>query len=97
VFVLYQIDIYLFNNINIICFMNNAVKYGIGLLGLAVTVYVVGIAWKRSQKNNSTGSGGFASAGGSKLDRIQGGMGGNIPKAPAQCLCGGIRRDCPCS
>jgi hypothetical protein len=74
--------------------MNNLLKYGIGLAALGLTVYVAGVAWKRSQKKN--GSVGFASAGGSKLDRIQGGMGGNIPRTPAQCLCGGVRRDCPC-
>lgn len=67
--------------------MNNILKYGIGLLGLAVTVYVVGVAWKRSQ-NKKSGAVGFAGVGGPQDSRL--------PKGKAQCLCGGIRRDCPC-
>lgn len=76
--------------------MNNAVKYGIGLLGLAVTVYVVGVAWKRSQKKN--GSVGFASADGDKLRRIAAGVQTRTgaPLGKPQCFCGGIRQDCPC-
>jgi len=76
--------------------MNNAVKYGIGLLGLAVTVYVVGIAWKRSQKKN--GSVAFASANGDKLRRIGAGVQTRTgaPLGKPQCFCGGIRQDCPC-
>jgi len=30
--------------------MNKAVQYALGLAGLAVTIYVVGAAWKASQK-----------------------------------------------
>ena len=67
--------------------MNNVVKYGIGLVGLAVTVYVVGIAWRRSQKKNG-GAAGFAGVGGPGDSRL--------PKGKSQCLCGGIRQDCPC-
>ena len=65
--------------------MNNAVKYGIGLLGLAVTVYVVGIAWRRSQ-NKKSGIAGFAGATGDS----------RLPKGKAQCLCNFVRQDCPC-
>ncbi len=67
--------------------MNNVVKYGIGLVGLAVTVYIVGVAWKRSQKNNG-GAAGFAGVAGPRDSRL--------PTGKNQCLCGGIRRDCPC-
>lgn len=66
--------------------MNNVVKYGVGLLALGVTVYVVGVAWRRSQKKNGSMAG-FAG-----IDGVR----GNIPKTRSQCLCGGIRRDCPC-
>ena len=31
--------------------MNQLLKYGLGLAALAVTVYVVGRAWKKSQDN----------------------------------------------
>ena len=36
--------------------MNNLLKYGIGLAALGLTIYVAGVAWKRSQsrKNIST-------------------------------------------
>jgi len=66
--------------------MNNVVKYGIGLVGLAVTVYIVGVAWKRSQKNNS-GAAGFAGATG-KTSAATG----------KKCFCNYIRQDCsePC-
>lgn len=68
--------------------MNNVVKYGIGLLGLAVTVYVVGVAWRRSQ-NKKSGAAGFAGVGGPGDSRL--------PKGKAQCFCPpGIRQDCPC-
>lgn len=30
--------------------MNKAVQYAMGLAGLALTIYVVGAAWKASQK-----------------------------------------------
>lgn len=63
--------------------MNNLLKYGIGLAALGLTVYVAGVAWKRSQKNGNTASVGFSDAnGGSRLSKIQKGMGGNIPKFP---------------
>lgn len=63
--------------------MNNLLKYGIGLAALGLTVYVAGVAWRRSQKNNKNGAAAFAgAAGGSRLRKIQGGMGGNIPKFP---------------
>jgi hypothetical protein len=32
--------------------MNNLLKWGLGLAALGVTVYVVGRAWKSSQKSN---------------------------------------------
>jgi hypothetical protein len=31
--------------------MNNLLKYGLGLVALGVSVYVVGRAWKKSQRN----------------------------------------------
>ena len=87
--------------------MNNLLKYGIGLAALGLTVYVAGVAWKRSQdkKNGTAGfagaaggsrlsgiakAGGFRNADGfadaagpgSRLSRIQKGMGGNIPRFP---------------
>jgi hypothetical protein len=50
--------------------MNKLLKMGIGLAALGVTVYVAGVAWKRSQ-NKNTGAAGFAGAtGGSRLSRI---------------------------
>jgi len=50
--------------------MNNLLKYGIGLAALGLTVYVAGVAWKRSQNKNN-GAAGFAGAtGGSRLSRI---------------------------
>jgi hypothetical protein len=62
--------------------MNNLLKYGIGLAALGLTVYVAGVAWKRSQ-DKKNGAAGFAGAAGpSRLSRIQGGMGGNIPRFP---------------
>lgn len=42
--------------------MNNLLKYGIGLAALGLTVYVAGVAWRRSQKNNKNGDAGFAGA-----------------------------------
>jgi hypothetical protein len=30
--------------------MSKAVSYALGLAGLALTIYVVGVAWKSSQK-----------------------------------------------
>jgi len=51
--------------------MNNLLKYGIGLAALGLTVYVAGVAWKRSQKNGKNGAAGFAgAAGGSRLSQI---------------------------
>jgi hypothetical protein len=63
--------------------MNNLLKYGIGLAALGLTVYVAGVAWKRSQ-DKKNGTAGFAGAAGpsSRLARIQKGMGGNIPRYP---------------
>jgi hypothetical protein len=50
--------------------MNNLLKYGIGLAALGLTVYVAGVAWKRSQ-DKKNGTAGFAgAAGGSRLSRI---------------------------
>jgi hypothetical protein len=69
--------------------MNNLLKWGLGLAALGVTVYVAGRAWKKSQEKKG-GMAGFAGATGIS------GMRGNIPKKGAQCLCGGIRQDCPC-
>jgi hypothetical protein len=31
--------------------MNNLLKYALGLVALGVSVYVVGKAWKKSQRN----------------------------------------------
>jgi len=78
--------------------MNQLLKYGLGLAALGVTVYVVGRAWKKSQTNSkATGSAGFAGAAGNpRLQGIAAGVRGNIPKTSAQCLCGGVRRPCPC-
>lgn len=51
--------------------MNKLLKMGIGLAALGLTVYVAGVAWKRSQKNGKNGAAGFAgAAGGSRLSRI---------------------------
>jgi hypothetical protein len=63
--------------------MNNLLKYGIGLAALGLTVYVAGVAWKRSQ-DKKNGTAGFAGAAGpgSRLSKIQKGMGGNIPRFP---------------
>ncbi len=67
--------------------MNNLLKWGLGLAALGVTVYVAGRAWKKSQANSkATGSAGFAGAAG----------GGFFRPITPQCLCGGLRRDCPC-
>lgn len=33
--------------------MNNLLKWGLGLAALGLTVYVVGRAWKSSQKSNT--------------------------------------------
>lgn len=41
--------------------MNNLLKYGIGLAALGLTVYVAGVAWRRSQKNNNKEAAGFSS------------------------------------
>jgi hypothetical protein len=76
--------------------MNNVVKYGIGLLALGVTVYVVGVAWKRSQKKNNGAAGFVGAEGNPRLRAIAAGTRGNIPKGETQCLCGGVRRPCPC-
>lgn len=76
--------------------MNNVVKYGVGLLALGVTVYVAGVAWRRSQKKNGSMLGFAGAAGNPKLRGIASGTRGNVPKLGAQCLCGGIRRPCPC-
>lgn len=35
--------------------MNKTVKYALGLAGLAVTVYVAGWAWKKSQESKDAG------------------------------------------
>jgi len=75
--------------------MNQLLKYGLGLAALGVTVYVVGRAWKKSQDNKNGGSAGFAGAAGGATGI--GGLRGNIPKMGAQCLCGGIRKPCPCN
>lgn len=37
--------------------MNNAVKMAVGLAGLAVTVYVAGWAWKKSQDKSLNAAG----------------------------------------
>jgi hypothetical protein len=51
--------------------MNKLLKMGIGLAAIGLTVYVAGVAWKRSQKNGKNGAAGFAgAAGGSRLSRI---------------------------
>lgn len=72
--------------------MNQLLKYGLGLAALGVTVYVVGRAWKKSQDNKNGGTAGFAGAegGGSKKSS------GFFRPITPQCLCGGIRYDCPC-
>lgn len=44
--------------------MNNLLKYGIGLAALGLTVYVAGVAWRRSQKTKNGGTAGFSSIGG---------------------------------
>jgi hypothetical protein len=50
--------------------MNKLLKMGIGLAALGLTVYVAGVAWKRSQ-DKKNGTAGFAgAAGGSRLSRI---------------------------
>ena len=80
--------------------MNNLLKWGLGLAALGVTVYVAGRAWKKSQANSkATGSAGFAGAAGNP--RLQGIAAGvrtrtGAPMGGAQCLCGGVRRPCPC-
>ena len=51
--------------------MNKLLKMGIGLAAIGLTVYVAGVAWKRSQKNGKNGAAGFAgAAGGSRLSQI---------------------------
>ena len=82
--------------------MNNLLKWGLGLAALGVTVYVAGRAWKKSQANKSTGSAGFAGAAGEGNPRLRGIAAGartrtNMPGGGAQCLCGGVRRPCPCN
>lgn len=78
--------------------MNNVVKYGIGLLALGVSVYVVGIAWKRSQKKNGSMLGFTNATGNDKLRRIGAGVQTRTgaPLGKPQCFCGGVRQDCPC-
>jgi hypothetical protein len=50
--------------------MNKLLKMGIGLAALGLTVYVAGVAWKRSQ-GKKNGAAGFAgAAGGSRLSQI---------------------------
>jgi len=44
-----SILVYLFQTINNFI-MSKAVQYAVGLAGLALTIYVVGVAWKSSQK-----------------------------------------------
>ena len=68
--------------------MNNVVKYGIGLVGLAVTVYIVGVAWKRSQKKNG-GAAGFAGAAGNpRLAAIASAARRGTPQYACNCSCG---------
>jgi len=69
--------------------MNNLLKYGIGLLALGVTVYVVGVAWKRSQKKNG-GAAGFAGAAGNPRLRgiAQSVRGPGQPQTVCLCSCG---------
>jgi hypothetical protein len=43
--------------------MNNLLKYGIGLAALGLTIYVAGLAWKRSQDKKNNAAAGFASPG----------------------------------
>lgn len=74
--------------------MNNLLKWGLGLAALGVTVYVAGRAWKKSQDKKNGGTAGFAGAAGGPTGIA--GIRGNIPKTGAQCLCGGVRRPCPC-
>ena len=76
--------------------MNNLLKWGLGLAALGVTVYVAGRAWKKSQDKKG-GMAGFAGASGNpRLRAIAAGTRGNIPTGETQCLCGGVRRPCPC-
>lgn len=79
--------------------MNNLLKWGLGLAALGVTVYVAGRAWKKSQEKKNGGMAGFAGAAGDpRLRAIAAGArtrtGGSA--GGAQCLCGGVRRPCPC-
>ena len=79
--------------------MNNLLKWGLGLAALGVTVYVAGRAWKKSQEKKG-GMAGFAGASGDeRLRRIAAGAQTRTgaPLGKPQCLCGGVRRDCPCN
>lgn len=81
--------------------MNNLLKWGLGLAALGVTVYVAGRAWKKSQDKKNGGMAGFAGAAGEGNPRLRGIAAGvrtrtGAPAGGAQCLCGGVRRPCPC-
>ena len=77
---------------------NNILTWVLGVAALGATVYVVGRAWKKSQDKKGGMAGFVGAEGNPRLRAIAAGARTrtNVPARGAQCLCGGVRRPCPC-